>query len=409
MNIIRKILSQKIINDYYHFPRAVLANIVYGFSAKGLKVIGVTGTDGKTTTVNMIYQILKEAGKKVSMVSTINAVVAGENYDTGFHVTSPGPFLIQKFAKLAQERGDEYLVLEVTSHALDQYRFWGIKFDVGVITNVTHEHLDYHKTFDNYFDTKIKLIKNVNFAIINQNIKQKVQKVLGKLSKEKLVTFGADLGDFNQKQVKLKLKVSGDYNLENALASLAVAFVLGINKKTAQEALEKFAGIPGRMEEIQNDKGIKIIIDFAHTPNSLSQALGTMHSQASRKLISLIGCEGLRDISKRSVMGEIAKNFSDYVIVTAVDPRGQLDAINRQIIDGLKKSGGKEGINYFVINDRQEAINFAINNLAKKGDTVGILGKGHETSMNLDGKKEIAWSDKEAVVRSLENSIPSGG
>ncbi|MCL4365682.1 UDP-N-acetylmuramoyl-L-alanyl-D-glutamate--2,6-diaminopimelate ligase [Patescibacteria group bacterium] len=409
MNIVRKILSQRIINIFYHLPQAILANIVYGFPTRGLKVIGVTGTDGKTTTVNMIYRILKDAGKKVSMVSTINAVVAGKTYDTGFHITSPGRFLIQKFAKFAKEHSDEYLVLEVTSHALDQHRFWGIKFDVGVITNITHEHLDYHKTFENYFYTKSKLVKNVNFAIVNQNVKQKIQRSLGKLSKDRLVTFGTDLGDFNQKQIKLKLKVPGDYNIENALASLAVAFVLGIDKKTAQDALEKFAGIPGRMEEIQNDKGIKIIIDFAHTPNGLKQALNTLRSQASRKLISLIGCEGLRDVSKRSAMGEIARNFSDYVVVTAVDPRGQLDTINKQIIDGLKKGGGKEGINYFVVKDRQEAINFAINSLAKKGDTVSIFGKGHETSINLDGKKEIPWSDKDAVGRSLENNPLNDG
>src|SRR3989339_321914 len=141
-SLIKKIMPQKIINDYYHLPVAVLANIIYGFPARGLKVIGVTGTDGKTTTVNMIFEILKAAGKKVSMVSTINAVIGGKTYETGFHVTSPDSFLIQKFAKMAKDNGDEYLILEVTSHALDQYRFWGIKFDAGVLTNVTHEHLD---------------------------------------------------------------------------------------------------------------------------------------------------------------------------------------------------------------------------------------------------------------------------
>ena len=138
-------------NIFYHLPKAILANILYGFPTRKLKVIGVTGTDGKTTTVNMIYQILKNAGKKVSMVSTINAVIAGKVYDTGFHVTSPDPFNVQKFAASAVKNDDAYLILEVTSHALDQFRFWGIKFDIGVITNITHEHLDYHKTWKNYF------------------------------------------------------------------------------------------------------------------------------------------------------------------------------------------------------------------------------------------------------------------
>ena len=140
--ILRAFLSQKIINIFWHLPKAVLANIYYGFPTRKLKVIGVTGTDGKTTTTNMIYQILKAAGKKVSMISTVNAIIGGSSYDTGFHVTSPDLFMIQKFAKISLDNGDEYLVLEVTSHALDQYRFWGIKFDIGVITNITHEHLD---------------------------------------------------------------------------------------------------------------------------------------------------------------------------------------------------------------------------------------------------------------------------
>lgn len=398
--LIKDILSQAIINIFYHLPKAILANIVYGFPTRELKVIGVTGTDGKTTTVNMIYQILKAAGKKVSMVSTINAVVGGKVMDTGFHITSPDPFSVQKFASQAVNSGDEYLVLEVTSHALDQYRFWGIKFDIGVITNITHEHLDYHKTFENYLITKLKLLKNVKHAIMNQEIKQKVGGV---------VTFGLDKGDFNQRQVKLKLKILGHYNIENALASLAVAFVLGIDKKIALKTLECFQGVTGRMEEIENNKGARIFIDFAHTPNGLEQALKALHSSrgpkdqqmTSGRLIAVIGAEGYRDVEKRAMMGEIAQRLSDYVIVTAVDPRGQLETINRQIADGARKAGTKRDKNFFVIDDREKAIDFAINKLAKKGDIVGIFGKGHEVSMNLDGKTEIPWSDYEAVKRAL--------
>lgn len=365
-----------------------------------MKVIGVTGTDGKTTTVNMIYQILKDAGKKVSMVSTINAYVGGKSHDTGFHVTSPDPFLVQKFAHKAAENGDEFLVLEVTSHGLDQYRFWGIKFDVGVITNVTHEHLDYHQTFENYQNTKLKFLKDVRHAIVNQKIKGDLGNKVDK--GDRLITFGLDKGDFNQKDLKLNLEVPGDYNIENALVAIACAFVLDIDRKIAQKTLENFKSLAGRIEEIKNNKGIKIVIDFAHTPNGLEQALKTLRSYSSSgKLISLIGCEGFRDVGKRSMMGEIAQKLSDYVIVTSVDPRGQLDIINRQITQGAKKSGAKEGENFFIIEDRQKAIAFAINKLAKKGDTVGIFGKGHEKSMNLDGKKEIPWSDEEAVLKSL--------
>lgn len=400
--LIKSILSREIINNFYHLPKAVLANIIYGFPARKLKTIGVTGTDGKTTTVNMIYQILKAAGKKVSMISTINAVIAGKSYDTGFHVTSPDPFLVQNFTKQAVDDGDEYLVLEVTSHALDQYRFWGITFDVGVITNITHEHLDYHKTFENYFNTKIKLLKNVNFAIINQNLRQKIQRSWAKLSKDKLITFGLDGGDFNQEQIKLKLQIPGDYNAENALASLAVAFVLEVNGKLAQKILENFKGLTGRMEEIKNNKGLKIIVDFAHTPNALEQALETLREATNGRLIAVFGSAGKRDVEKRSLMGEVAGKLADFVVITAEDPRGELEIICQQIVEGAESVGKVLWKNLFVVNDRKEAINFAINRLAKKEDTVGIFGKGHETSMNLDGKKEIPWSDKKAVEEALK-------
>lgn len=376
--LIKGILTQEIINDFYHLPKAVLANMVYGFPTRKLKVIGITGTDGKTTTTNMVYQILKAAGKKVSMVSTINA--------PGLHVTSPDPFAIQKFAKAALKNNDEYLVLEVTSHALDQYRFWGINYDIGVITNVTHEHLDYHKTFENYLQTKLKLIKKSSAVVAPENLKISGKKI----------TFGLSKGDFNQKDVKLKLKIPGDYNIENALAALAVAYILGIEKGVAQKTLENFKGLTGRMEEIKNNKGIKIVVDFAHTPNALEQALKALRVDTRSKLIAVFGSAGKRDIEKRSLMGQVAKKFADLIVVTAEDPRGDLDKINEQISEGAIKAGAKKDINFFVILDRAKAIEFALNN-AKSGDTVGIFGKGHEQSMNLDGKSEIPWSDTETV------------
>lgn len=394
---LKQFISQEFINKFYHLPKAILANIWYGFPTRKMKVIGVTGTDGKTTTTNMIYQILKSAGKKVSMVSTVNAEVAGKSYETGFHVTSPDPFTIQRFAKAVKDNGDEYLVLEITSHGLDQYRFWGVKLAVGVVTNVTHEHLDYHKTFKNYLNTKLKLLQNVGFAIVNQEIKN----VNGNFGKK--ITFGLTKGDLNQKEVKLKLKIPGDYNLENGLAALAVAFVLDIKKEIARKTLENFTGLQGRMQDIDNDKGIKIVIDFAHTPNGLEQALKALKAQKRGRIIALIGAEGLRDKGKRSMMGEIAQKLSDMVIVTAVDPRGLIETINAQITQGAKKAGAKENKNFFIINDRKKAIEFAINNLAKKGDIVGIFGKGHETSMNLDGKREIPWSDVE-ITRKIIGS-----
>ena len=373
---LKSFLSQRVLNKYNHLPKAVLANILYGFPTRKLTVIGVTGTDGKSTTVNMVYQILKNAGKKVSMVSSVNAVIASKAYDTGFHVSSPEPFTIQKFAKKALSKGDKYLVLEATSHALDQYRFWGIKFEVGVITNITHDHLDYHKTYENYSKTKLSLINNSKFNVINQSISA-VKSVSNKFS------FGLVKGDFNQKDLKLKLKIIGDYNIENALAALAVAYVLNIPKKEAQKTLEGFTGIEGRMDEVKNNRGIQIIIDFASTPNSLEQALKALRKQTKGRLISVFGSASQRDVMKRSMMGEISAKFANITIITDEDPRYEdRNKIIEEIAKGAARAGGKDGVNLFKEPDRQKAIKLGIS-LARKGETIGIFGKGHGLTWRL--------------------------
>lgn len=396
--LIKKFVSQRLVNKFWHLPKAILANIWYGFPSRKLIVIGVTGTDGKTTTTNMIYQILKSAGKKVSMVSTINAVIGGRFYDTGFHVTSPNPLAIQKFAKQAIDNNDEYLVLEVTSHALDQYRFWAVKFNVGVITNITHEHLDYHKNFKNYFETKLKLLKNTKFAVVNHSVRE-IRGIEGASGGR--VTFGLNKGDYNQKEIQLKLKIMGDYNIENALAALAVANTLGINKYDAKKTVEDFINLKGRMEGVENKQGIKIFIDFAHTPNALEQALKTLRSQTtSGRLIAVFGAASERDIQKRPMMGKISAKLADITIITDEDPRFESsNKIIDEIVRGAYQEGVKDGISLFKEANRQKAIRLAIS-LAKKGDTVGIFGKGHEKSMNYKGM-EKPWSDMEAVKKAL--------
>lgn len=390
-------MKQKIINNFYHLPKAILANIIYGFPTRKLKVIGVTGTDGKTTTVNMIYQILKGAGKRVSMISTINAEIGGKKFDTGFHVTSPDPFTIQKLAKDATGNGDEFLILEVTSHGLDQYRFWGIKFLIGVITNITHEHLDYHRNFENYFKTKLKLIKGTDCAVVNQNLASNLEGC----KRSKVITFGLNKGDFNQKEVKLKLKVFGRYNIENALAAMAVSYLLNIPKLQVLRSLEKFEGVSGRMEEISNSRGIKIFIDFAHTPNALEQALIALQSHISAgRLIAVFGCASERDVSKRPIMGRISAKLANITILTNEDPRYEDEnKIISEIAKGAVSFGAKIGINLFKEADRQKAILMALS-LAKKGDCIGIFGKGHERTMNIKGQEQ-PWSDFEAVRKAI--------
>lgn len=401
--ILRKLIPQKVINYSKHLPTAVVANLKYRFPSNKIKVIGVTGTDGKTTTTNMIYQILKKSGRKVSMVSTINAEIAGKSYDTGFHVTNPDPMMLQKFIRQAVNQGDEYLVLEVTSHGLDQFRSWGVNFEVGVITNITHEHLDYHKTWENYFLAKAKLLKNVKVAVLNSDEKHFSR--LKKLTTGKIVSFGfSKEADFNPEKFKLQLGIPGDHNLLNALAAAAVVRQLGIALETIKIILKDFKSLEGRMEEITNNRGIKVIVDFAHTPFALEQALKTLRLQTKGRVISVFGCAGYRDEQKRPLMGEISARLADLTVITAEDPRGLIEQINREILTGAEKAGGKIGQNVFVENNRQQAIGLAINKLAKKGDIVGVFGKGHEKSNNLDGKNEVPWSDQKAVQEALKNN-----
>lgn len=386
---IRKHIPHTFVNLGKHLPEAVVANLQHGFPGKKLHVIGVTGTDGKTTTVSMIYQILKAAGKKVSMISTIKAEIAGKSYETGFHVTSPEASQIQKFMKKALEMGDEYMVIEVSSHALEQFRTWGINFEVGVITNISSDHLDYHGSLENYIKAKGKLIKNVKWAILNKNDQSFEQ--LKKMTSGKILTFPLDLN--------LKLKIPGDYNVLNAQAAFLVGKAYDLDEKIIKKTLENFSGLIGRMEEIKNYLGIKVFVDFATNQNSLKNALIALRKQTKGKLISLFGVPSERDSSKRPLMGEVSARLADTTILTEDDPRFEdRNKIIEEIAEGYYKVKGKNDKNLYKEIDRKKAIQLAIS-LAKKGDTVGLFGKGHEKSISFRGQ-ELPWSDQK-VVRNI--------
>jgi UDP-N-acetylmuramoyl-L-alanyl-D-glutamate--2,6-diaminopimelate ligase len=399
--IIRLISPQWLVDLLEHLPVAVVANIVYRFPSREIKIIGITGTDGKTTTTNMTAKILNDAHLNASMVSTINAVLGDKIYDTGFHVTSPHSFIIQEFIKKAVTAGSKQLVLEVTSHGLDQHRFWGVDFETGIITNITHEHLDYHKTFENYLKAKAKLIKNVKYAILNRDDPSFER--LAKMTSGKIISFGMHKNaDFNPQKFPLKLKIPGDYNILNALAAAAVASTLGIDERIIRRSLESFTGLTGRMEEMPNKLGIKIFVDFAHTPNALEQALKTLRPLTSGRLISVFGCAGARDIEKRPMMGKVSAQLADITVMTDEDPRFE---DRNKIIDAIAESAQAQGAvlgeSLFREPDRAKAIQLAIS-MAKKGDTVGIFGKGHEQSMNYQGV-EKTWSDQKAVIKILKD------
>lgn len=382
----------------YHLLVAIAANIWFGFPSRKLTVIGVTGTDGKTTTTTLIYEILKEAGLKASMITSVHAVIAGREYDTGFHVTTPSAWYVQKYLRGAVNHGDTHVALEVTSHGLSQHRVWGVRFAVGVITNVTHEHLDWHGSFENYVETKLSLLKRSRAAVINRDESELYTKALPLLTRKKYITYGIRRDAIvTPKTYAFNTQLLGDFNRYNILAALAATCeALGVDKSTAVKAIANFQGVPGRMEVVAT-RPFRVIVDFAHTPNALDKALATARSMTRKRLIHVFGSAGLRDYLKRPMMGKVSSTYADSIVLTEEDYR--TEDVNR-IIDQIALGIPSEKEVYRYPN-RREAIRFALS-LAKLGDTVILTGKSHEKSL-ARGKKEYPWSDEGEVKKLLEN------
>lgn len=402
------------IKNLYHTSVAVVCAIWFGFPGKKIKVIGITGTDGKTTTTHLTHHILKTAGKKTSMISSVYAEIAGIKYDIGFHVTTPDPWMIQKFLRQAVIAGDEYMVLEVTSHALDQNRVWGIDFEIGVLTNITHEHLDYHQNYPNYVRTKEKLLQMSNVKIINCDDASFSQ--LDTSVKNTAVTYGKKSGaDITPQTMTFISPLPGEYNEYNCLAAIAVAKEIGINHGIVQKALNSFSGVKGRYEKIKTGTNFEVIIDFAHTPNAIEQLLKTIRPTVKGKLIHVFGSAALRDVTKRPLMGEKSAMYADMMVFTEEDYRTEdVEDIIDHIAKGAKKGGAVEYLIddaekalkakktiFLRIPDRQAAIGFAIQKLAKKGDVVVLTGKAHEKSL-CRGTVEYPWDEHEAVNKALK-------
>ncbi len=374
------------IKNVYHFFVAIFANIWYGFPSHKLKVIGITGTDGKTTTTHLIYHILKSSGRKVSIVSSVYAIVADKEFDTGFHVTTPNPFHIQKLLKMAVEHKDEYFVLETTSHALDQYRVWGINYEIGVVTNVTNEHLDYHLIYGDYVKTKAKLLLKSRLALINRD--DRSFSLLNKIAQNSNVK--TQNYNSNLKIIKTIPNLT-KFNEYNYSAAYSVCKALGVKDEIILEAMKSFKLPKGRFEVVY-DKEFKVIVDFAHTPNAFENLLQSIKGD----IIHVFGSAGLRDHLKRPLMGEASARYAKTIILTEEDYRSEdPKKICEQIASGIKDK------KYYTIIDRQKAIKKAIN-LAKKGDIVIITGKGHEKSL-CRGNKEYPWSDQLAVKKILND------
>ena len=333
-----------------------LASEFYGNPSSKLTVIGVTGTKGKTTTCHIVYHILTSLGKKAGLISSITS--------PGFHVTTPDVVSLNKDLKKMVDEGCQYAVIEVSSHGIDQGRVAGVKFEAAALTNIAPEHLDYHKTLREYKRTKFSLLKQTKISVIGR------------------------------KDTKIDV-LPGKFNNLNAQLAVDVVIKLGIDEKDAVNTLKSFGLPEGRLEEVRNDKGFRVFIDFAHTPDSLEAVLKYLRSETSGKLISVFGCAGERDRKKRSKMGKISTQIADLSVFTAEDPRTE----DIFAILGSMKSNAVEN-KFVAIPERGEAIAYALS-MAKRGDIIGIFGKGHEKSMSYQGF-EHPWSDKEMVISLLE-------
>jgi UDP-N-acetylmuramoyl-L-alanyl-D-glutamate--2,6-diaminopimelate ligase len=390
---LKKILPNFVLS-FYHFILAFLGAIIYGFPSKKLILIGVTGTNGKTTTTEMIAEIFEKAGKKIALLNSIRFKIGDKEEINKLRMTMPGRFFIRKFLKKAVKEGCQLAILEVTSEGIKQHRHRFLDFKVAVFTNLAPEHIEAHGSFEKYREAKGKLFQVVK-EIHVINIEDKNSDYFLKFPAKRKITYGLKKGEINLENTKIKLKIPGEFNIYNALAAISVAISQGIDKNFAIKVLEEFKGVPGRMEEVIS-KPFKVIVDYAFTPNALEKVYQTLINLELKsynlkpKLICVLGaCGGGRDKWKRPVLGELAAKYCDEVIVTNEDPYDEDPwQIIEQVASGTKGKARK-------ILDRREAIREALK-LAKEGDIVVITGKGCEPSIVIRGKK-IPWDDRKVV------------
>jgi UDP-N-acetylmuramoyl-L-alanyl-D-glutamate--2,6-diaminopimelate ligase len=396
--VIRKIKNLK------HLLVALFATLYYRQPARKLFVIGVTGTDGKTTTVNLIDDILTSAGFKTAKISTMGAEIGDQRISTGFHVTTPSPLRIQRLMRKAVRDKVKFFIVEVTSHGLDQHRLLGCNFRTAVITNITHEHLDYHGSYENYLKTKAKLFRNARYAVLNAD-DSSYKPLLGVIKEEmtSILSYGIkNKAYLTPKSFPFKTKLKGDFNVYNCLAAIAVAKIFEVPDKVIRKALLNFVPLKGRFEEIRAGQWFRVIVDFAHTPGAFKQLLPAVRKITKGEIIHVFGCTGDRDKAKRPVMGKTAAELADKIILTHEDTyREKPEKIVKGIEPGVIKAGKVLNKNYWKVLDRSEAIKKAIK-MAKKDDTVLITGVGHQISLNLGGK-EVPWSDQEEVKKAIKD------
>lgn len=414
-----QLVPQSVKNYFYHLPLAILANLAFGFPARSLTVIGVTGTNGKTTTTKLIAAILAESGKKTAYASTIEYGIGERHWTNASKFTTSSAWQLQRFLAAAKQAGCTHVVLETSSHSLDQFRTWGIPYVVAVITNVTREHLDYHETIEAYRAAKKKLFGRVKAAIVNADMERpeaffieapgetfvySTRDVSASVVASE-IELDLDGSRFLALGTSFKIRLPGLFNVENALAALTTGKALGIDPETMRQALATVTGIPGRMESVPNDRRLDILIDYAVTPDSFEKLYQTVKPMQipGTRIIHVFGACGERDRGKRPVMGKIASDNADIVILTNEDPYHENP---ERIIDEIEAGIQKKSGNFFRIFDRREAVRKALA-LAEEGDIVLVTGKGAEETMAL-GDKRVPWKER-AVIEGVLHDMKHGG
>lgn len=420
---------------------APLAAAYHGFPSRQMTVIGVTGTDGKTTTVSMLYHMLRSVGLKVGLISTVQAILGDSETSTGLHITTPRAAEVQGYLAQMVEAGLTHCILETTSHGLAQGRVAAVDFDVAVITNINHEHLDYHGSFEAYRAAKAELFRKLTrtpgklgtpvrpdssgewqqdkVAVINADdpsadLLRTIpadRRLFYSLTDPAADFYAADWGStangtrFTVRGQRLQIPFVGRYNSANALAALAAAFAVGVPVAELVEGMATIPPIPGRMEVIDAGQDFMAVVDFAHTPNSLRQVLTTARELVGpdQRVLCVVGSAGLRDKDKRRMMAAIAAELADRVVLTAEDPRIEsLDTILDEMAAGCQAQGGVLDETFFRVPDRGRAL-YEAAQLAGPGDILLACGKGHEQSMCF-GETEYPWDDREALRAALQGT-----
>ena len=412
------------LRPYGHVVEAVLYNLRYGFPARGMKVIGVTGTNGKTTTSLLIHAMLTEAGLKTGVMTTALYGVGKDLKPSDSHMTTlPIPLLMKRLVAF-RKAGVEWLVLETSSHALDQHRVWGVPYSVAVWTNLTHEHLDYHKTFENYRTAKVRLFKlaaknrkGLRTGVVNAD---DMSWKYFAAAVPNVVTYGIEHGDlratditltargsdfvaqYQGRKLQVHIHLPGMFNVSNALAAVGVGVTAGLTDEQIIRGLATLPGVSGRMERIDEGQDFDLFVDFAVTPDAMEQALKTLRATTKGRVMIVFGATGDREKTKRPVMGEIAASLADMVYLTDDETYTENpETIRHMVREGVMKANG--GNKLREIPDRMEAIKAAFAD-AKKGDAILLTGMGHFRTRNMGGK-EIEWDERQIAKKLLRMNV----